>query len=130
MSSHFLLHLLVTIIKNILIYCKYHHFIINQTLRHSGQWHRISCIRTSSIAKEYIAMHCDKTNNILLSETSQLKMPVIKLKSNDDKVFEVDIEVTFRNLASNWNTGSKYFKYSNIQIYLNIQIFKHPNIQI
>ena len=44
-------------------------------------------------------MHCDKTNNILLSETSQLKMPVIKLKSNDDKVFEVDIEVTVANIV-------------------------------
>ena len=43
-------------------------------------------------------MHCDKTNNILLSEISQLKMPVIKLKSNDDKVFEVDIEVTLTNI--------------------------------
>ena len=36
-----------------------------------------------------------------LSETSQPKMSIVKLKSNDDKVFEVDIEVTFRNLASN-----------------------------
>ena len=25
------------------------------------------------------------------------KMPVIKLKSSDEKVFEVDVEVTFKN---------------------------------
>ena len=45
---------------------------------------------------------CVKRRKHLQKRLSSPKMSVIKLKSNDEKIFEVDIEVTITNVASIW----------------------------
>ena len=45
---------------------------------------------------------CVKRRKHLQKRLSSPKMSVIKLKSNDEKIFEVDIEVTITNAASIW----------------------------
>ena len=52
-----------------------------------------------------LVLYCEgrmKRRKHLQKRLSSPKMSVVKLKSNDDKIFEVDIEVTITNAASIW----------------------------
>ena len=52
-----------------------------------------------------LLLYCErhfKRRKHLQKRLSSPKMSVIKLKSNDEKIFEVDIEVTITNAASIW----------------------------